>query len=526
MFKIALKQSMRKNTLSARPVILLLWLVLLWPSHPIFGVSPQEQSATATLNPTPTVLTLRDAQRLALAQNPTLKAAKARIEQARARVQQALSLYFPNVSLTARATHTELADATVDAARRSVTEQLTQGLTQAALSTLTQPEINLTALGLRTAPSLLGGLRALNAIPTEKNTYTVSLVANYLVFDGFSRRFSYLAATFGQKELTEADKEVTRILLAGVARAYHGLQLAQEELRIAQADKDFNQRLLYEAQARKEAGVGSLSDVLNFEVRVRAAEAQWLSAQRNVENARATLAALMGLGDAALPQDMSVPPLEEETEKDFQVPEFEEVWAKAQARPDLTLGAYTVERQKALEKAKKGAFFPQVGVFASYDAQRGNNADFSSDDFTGTVGLNVSYSVFAGGRNKAALAEARAARKESEFTLAEKQINASQEVRTALIELRTAVEQVKLQRESAVYVARNRDLVEKEYKAGQTSLARLNQAQRDLVEAEGRLAQARVSLRQAWENLYSATGEILEKVTQDSANDPDSPTSP
>jgi outer membrane protein TolC len=51
--------------------------------------------------------------------------------------------------------------------------------------------------------------------------------------------------------------------------------------------------------------------------------------------------------------------------------------------------------------------------------------------------------------------------------------------------------------------------VEKEYAAGQTSLVRLNEAQRNLIQAQGWLALARVSLRQAWQGLKAATGEIL-----------------
>jgi outer membrane protein TolC len=46
--------------------------------------------------------------------------------------------------------------------------------------------------------------------------------------------------------------------------------------------------------------------------------------------------------------------------------------------------------------------------------------------------------------------------------------------------------------------------------AGQVSLVRLNEAQRDLIQQQGRLALARVALRQAWHDLRVATGEILE----------------
>ncbi len=52
--------------------------------------------------------------------------------------------------------------------------------------------------------------------------------------------------------------------------------------------------------------------------------------------------------------------------------------------------------------------------------------------------------------------------------------------------------------------------MDKEYNAGQASLVRLNEAQRDLNQATSQLALARVGLRQTWKNLNVATGRILQ----------------
>ena len=75
--------------------------------------------------------------------------------------------------------------------------------------------------------------------------------------------------------------------------------------------------------------------------------------------------------------------------------------------------------------------------------------------------------------------------------------------------LKLAQAQLALERSNAKLVKQNRDLVEKEYTAGQTSLVRLNEAQRDLTNAQSRLALALVGLRLAWQNLDAATGKIL-----------------
>jgi outer membrane protein TolC len=90
-------------------------------------------------------------------------------------------------------------------------------------------------------------------------------------------------------------------------------------------------------------------------------------------------------------------------------------------------------------------------------------------------------------------------------------INVANELRQALASLDAAQRQLELQRANAALVRQNRDLVEKEYTAGQGSLVRLNEAQRDLTQAQGRLALARVGLRNAWVNVESASARILER---------------
>jgi len=97
-----------------------------------------------------------------------------------------------------------------------------------------------------------------------------------------------------------------------------------------------------------------------------------------------------------------------------------------------------------------------------------------------------------------------------EKNLKNRRITVSSEVGDSLAQLLSAQEQLRLQRINAELVQTNRDLVDKEYTAGQASLVRLNAAQRDLVTAQSRLALALASLRLIWYSLETDTGHILE----------------
>ena len=88
-------------------------------------------------------------------------------------------------------------------------------------------------------------------------------------------------------------------------------------------------------------------------------------------------------------------------------------------------------------------------------------------------------------------------------------IQVNSEVHTAVSKLNSVQNQVVLQRSNTALVRRTRNLVEKEYAAGQGSLVRLNEAQRDLTTAQSRLSLALVSLRQAWFDLETVTAQTL-----------------
>ena len=154
-------------------------------------------------------------------------------------------------------------------------------------------------------------------------------------------------------------------------------------------------------------------------------------------------------------------------------------------------------------------YWPSVALTGNVDGNRTDNPEFGFDDFGGSVALVFSYNLFSGGGDRARVREARAIKSEFEKNLDQSRNNISFEVREAVARVRQTQEQLILQASSLKLVERNRELVEKEYNAGQASLVRLNEAQRDLTNTQGRLALARVELRRALKLLEAATGSII-----------------
>jgi outer membrane protein TolC len=455
----------------------------------------------------PPVLDLDVAKRVALRENPGLAAAEARIRQAQARVRQAWSRYLPTVDANVSGANTWLSENDYRAARNAALaapfqrfQSLVSGGTGGAAA-LT-PEV--------IVQSVVEGIQGRRAVDNSFENYGAELFASWTLFDGFAREFALAAARYGRDETAAGYAEAQRLLLQAVAQSFFDIQLARENVAIAQADEMFNARQLQEAQARRRVGTGSLSDVLNFEVRVNAAREQLIRTRRDYAVSRIGLAELMALPHGMLPDGTDVAPLEEEPVAEMETPEATEwITYALEHRPDVARNRYTLKRQQANVGIQRSSYFPALNAFASHRADSTEGLDWSDEDFSTTVGVNVSYTLFAGGRNRAQVVEAKAQEREAQLLLNDLENAITADVRRALEGLDAALASLRLQRANAEFVRRNRELVEKEYAAGQGSLVRLNEAQRDLTNAEANLAQARVGVHRALHQFQTATGETL-----------------
>ena len=452
----------------------------------LFIVSPGGANALETMaqgsTSTPdinaiSVLDLKSAMAIAIDGSPTLAAAAERVAQATERVKQASAAWWPTLDATASASRVDLSNTTV-AANQATAKAINPA------ATITNPE----------------------------NYYNAGLTASWVLFDGFNRKFSISAAEYGESQSRASLLEARRLLLSSVAASFHLAQLAREDIAIAEAAEAFNLQQLANAKARYRVGTGALSDTLNFEIQANAARADRITAERAYALAVTGLAAIMGIPSAALPEGMELARLQEESSDYMDMPDGETEFTYAMAhRPDVLQIDYVVKQAEATVERARSRYYPAVAVSGSMDGARAGDAGLDGDDFGNTIGIYLNYNLFSGGADAARVREAKRLVAESEKNSEAVRITVANELRQALAGLDAAQRQLDLQKANAALVQQNRDLVEKEYAAGQGSLVRLNEAQRDLTQAQGRLALARVGLRNAWVNVEAASARILER---------------
>jgi outer membrane protein TolC len=443
---------------------------------PPAAASPPKPGAGGPSEVGGTELDLSAACGIALEQNPSLQAAIERVTQAGHRLRQAQAQYWPTLQGTLTGTRAGLSDREYEQ--------------NAALIRIYDPDA---------------------AVDDPQELYAASLQASLLLFNGLKRHFTNLAARTDHQRSIWAKQEVKRSLLQAVSRSYYSAQLARANIRIARADEAFQKRQLQEAQSRQQAGTGSLSEVLNFKVRLNAARTSRIRAEEGLQAALASLAALMGYETGRLPSELSLAPLRRESRERRSRPGRREALAYALAhRPDLKAQQHLLETAQARSKALKGDYFPDLHLRGELTGSRQADVGFEQEDVGYAVSLNLTYTFFNGGRRRAELGESRARMREARHGIREINLGLAAEIEEAMAGLEAAEQQLELQRSNVRLVKAARDLVEKEYAAGVGSLVRLNEAQRDLIRAESEFALALVAVLQAGIDLQASTGRILE----------------
>ncbi|MBR2905276.1 MAG: TolC family protein, partial [Lentisphaeria bacterium] len=341
-----------------------------------------------------------------------------------------------------------------------------------------------------------------------------SLNASWMVFDSLAREMNMLAAKHGWKRSEALELDARRILVRDVAYAYNNVLLAREKIRIAEQDMAFQDSQLKENELKFEVGSVTLSDVLNFKAYYNSAESNLFAAQYNLASYKYALAVLMGLTEGKLPDDLNFPGM---LSADGEVLASLSVYLDMALanRPDLRAYREALEVAKYNYYGSMSAFGPKAYFTANigygYNRSKARNYDNTdtvskSSTFTHAYGFNVSWDLFSGGATFFNMRAKQAAMFQSDFELASNWITAISEVRMAYDNYQTAVKQVKLSQKNLELSRKIRDLVDEEYRAGNTELTRLNEAQRDFVDNETTLATYVIEMHNAKAKLIAVTG--------------------
>ena len=419
---------------------------------PAWGAEP------ARLNDGP--LALASAVALALARNPSVAEAEARVEAARALGRQARSGFWPRADLEASYTVTD-----------NSALAFSYILNQRAF-----------------APSL-----DFNDVDTVDDLNLAATVELPL-FTGFARSSAVDAAERGLEAARAGRSVVLHRLSAETARAWLGAFAARRFVEASRAGVEGLEAAVEVARRRFEAGTLLRQAVLEIEVRLAAAREQLGRAENGEALAKEALRALLHVDEgtplelAELPDPAPPPPPGE----------------RAEAPPALQAAKSAVEAADAAVGRAESGWWPQVGLRGSVIYDRGFIED--GDKLSYVAGLGVTWSVWDGFETSGRVDEARAEAAERRAALDRLDRRLRLAVAEARIRVRDARARVEQSTRAIELAEESVDLVRTRFEEGVALPTQLIDAETELTRARVRRARAEADLGVAAVELRRALG--------------------
>jgi outer membrane protein len=390
--------------------------------------------AVSTNADTPIVLTRKDAERIALSNNPRIRIGEliARVQHQVARERRADELPILNGNLTAVAAN--------DGSRLSS--------------------------GSLTASSLL-----------EHVGMGVQLTQ--LITD-FGHTPNLVASARLQEKARIADAEASRqdIVLA-TDQVFFSVIEAQETLKVATQTVNERQALSDQVAALTSAKLKSDLDSSFAQVSVSQAKLLQLDAQNNLDASKASLSAVLGyerqMNFELIDETSSLPPLP---------PDSDALIEQAiQNRPDLQSLKFSEQAAEKFSKAQHELLFPTINALGVVGGTPVGSSQYFTSNWYGAVGGNVSIPIFNGFRLSAQASQAALqAKAASEQTRALRE-QVARDVRTAWLDANTAIQRVTVTNELLKQANTALDLAKTRYDLGLSSIVELSQAELQQTEA-------------------------------------------
>ena len=285
------------------------------------------------------------------------------------------------------------------------------------------------------------------------------------------------------------------------ATAYLRALRADANLTAHAADSSSAAQLLQIAHDVLEAGVGVALDVTRAEAQLAGVRTQ-LAAARN-EQRQAALSLRRALGvpltqPLVLTDSLDAPAV-------AAPPESEAIAAALQARPELRAAASGARAAGLARNAAAAARMPGVAAFMD---QGYTSSGYGHLLRTYAFGVQLSMPIFEGGRTEGRIDEQTAALRAAQLRLADLSDLVSLEVRSALLDLNSATEQVALARERLYLAEAEVTQAQERFRAGVAGNADVITALLALTTSRAQLIDAATSVRYAQVSLARAEGRI------------------
>lgn len=362
----------------------------------------------------------------------------------------------------------------------------------------TVSQVNLAAYGFQfNVPANLGF-----AIPTVVGPFNYSSsqgTLNQSIFDLVQQRNLRSAKALEQSSV-QAAKDARDVVVLAVGGTYLQALAMAARIDAQKAEIENAQAVYNQAKVRKAAGTNAKIDVTRSLVELQTEQQQLTSYAADYRKQLLIIARLTGL-----PQDREIRLADALDDSQTVLPEASEAIQAAFARrSDLQATQTQVRAAELALSAARAERLPTASV-SGYYGTLGPNPETAHGVFAFTASVNVP--IYQGGRIRADIDQASVTLHQREAELADQRGRVEQGVRNALIDLETALGQVKVSANNkqlaADTLAESRD----RFAAGVATTLEVVQAQQQLATADSNYVSSLFALNLARLSLAREEGE-------------------
>lgn len=459
-------------------------------------------------------LDVREAVRMALENNAQVLQADADVRAAEARVGQARSRLFPQVSGNLSLNHTEYRNGGSGSSLGGLGGSLGGGSLGgigggfSGLGFLGPGNLTAGQLALGLGSSILSQRfqrQALESLQPDDTTYTQQLTISQVFYAGGSRAAAISASEFLAQSQSWQREATLDELEFQTKQAFYDSMLAATLVRVAEESVRTFERQLADAEEMLEVGYISGFEVLRARTELERRRADLVSAQN------AYLLSLTNLRRLIfVPQETPIALNPRVDWAPIETPIDSLVNLANDHRPELLALDEAIAAADQDIRARKGQYLPQLGGQAQY---RNTDRAGSSvpDGWTFSVGLE--WELYAGGRRKAETQEAAALRDSLVHQRADVERLVELDVTRALIQLRDAMAKVHAERSTLAQAEEGLRLAELRFQEGVGTQTEVLDAELALTAAESQLVQAVRDYAVGNAALERATGSSWQRAT-------------
>ena len=339
----------------------------------------------------------------------------------------------------------------------------------------TSTQVNLAAFGFKfNLPPGLGF-----SIPTVVGPFQYSQALGNLtqsVWDPVARR-NWHASQESERASNLSARDAREMVVLAVAGAYLQTIATDAQVISQRAQVDNAQAVYHQAEVRKEAGTNARIDVTRTLVELQGQEQRLNALQADLRKQKLALARLIGL-----PLDRELVLSDPLAFNPSAVPEPAGAVQQAfQARWDLKAAESQVRAAEIVVSAAHAERLPSATLTADYGVL-GPSPGSNHGVYTVTGAVNVP--LYQGGRVKADVEQAEATLHQRQAELADQRGRVEQEVRSALIELETAIGEVRLAENNRGFANETLREAQDRFNAGVTTTVEVVQAQEQVASAD------------------------------------------